>query len=110
LIPGAGHSTPYEDPGAYAFMVKYLLSTTTPAPDSMPELQVEEFTAKDARNDYELPWTLRGVMDDPEVRFLFDAEISELKENILDWQPTTRALKDIKKRVCRPCKLPAEMA
>ncbi|KAJ9094470.1 hypothetical protein QFC21_006009 [Naganishia friedmannii] len=96
---GAGHSTPYEDPGAYAFMVKYLLSTTAPDPDVMPELQVEEFTAKDARNDYELPWTLRGVMDDSEIKMLFDAEISELKENILDWQPTTRALKDIKKRL-----------
>ncbi|KAJ9119617.1 hypothetical protein QFC22_003326 [Naganishia vaughanmartiniae] len=96
---GAGHSTPYEDPGAYAFMVKYLLSTTAPDPDVGSKLHVEEFTAKDARNDYELPWTLRGVMDDPEVRSLFDAEISELKDNILDWQPTTRALKDIKKRL-----------
>ncbi|KAJ9098482.1 hypothetical protein QFC19_006349 [Naganishia cerealis] len=96
---GAGHSTPYEDPGAYAFMVKYLLSTTVPDPDTLPRLQVEDYVVKDARNDYELPWILRGVMDDPEVKLFFDAEISELKENILDWQPTTRALKDIKKRL-----------
>lgn len=80
-------------------MVKYLLSTTAPDPEVISELHVEEFTAKDARNDYELPWLLRGVMDDPDVKLLFEAEINELKENILDWQPTTRALKDIKKRV-----------
>ncbi|KAJ9107252.1 hypothetical protein QFC20_003789 [Naganishia adeliensis] len=96
---GAGHSTPYEDPGAYAFMVKYLLSTDSPVDAPFPELKVEDFAVRDAKNDYELPWILRGVMDDPDVKMLFDAEITELKENILSWNPTTRALRDMKKRL-----------
>lgn len=80
-------------------MVKYLLSTDCPADAAFPELKVEDFAVRDAKNDYELPWILRGVMDDPAVKILFDAEITELKENILSWNPTTRALKDMKKRV-----------
>lgn len=99
-VAGAGHSNAYEDPGAYSWAVKYLLSTDSPSGNVLPPLKVEDFSTRDAKNDYELPWILRGVMDDPAVKLLFDAEIAELKENILSWQPTTRALKDIKKRVC----------
>lgn len=98
-MTGAGHSNAYEDPGAYSWAVKYLLSTDSPSGDTLPPLKVEDFSMREAKNDYELPWILRGVMDDPAVKHLFDAEIAELKENILSWQPTTRALKDIKKRV-----------
>ena len=97
MCPGAGHSNAYEDPGAYSWAVKYILSTDSPIAEV--GLKVEDFSARDAKNDYELPWILRGVMDDPAVKLLFDAEIVELKENILNWQPTTRALRDIKKRV-----------
>lgn len=71
---------------------------------------MEDFSARDAKNDYELPWILRGVMDDPAVKLLFDAEIAELKSNILDWQPTTRALRDIKKRVSSVVWRPAASA
>lgn len=81
-------------------MVKYLLSTDCTADAKLPDLKVEDFAVRDAKNDYELPWILRGVMDDPDVKTLFDAEITELKENILSWNPTTRALRDMKKRVC----------
>jgi hypothetical protein len=95
---GVGHSTPYEDAGPYGYMVKYLLTTDSPDTASKP-LSVESFMARDAKNDYELPWILRGVMDDPDATVLFQAEIKALKETILSWQPNTRALKDIKKRV-----------
>lgn len=80
-------------------MVKYLLSTDCAADAKLPQLRVEDFTVRDAKNDYELPWILRGVMDDPDVKNLFAGEITELKENILSWNPTTRALKEMKKRV-----------
>lgn len=107
---GAGHSTPYEDFMPYDFTVKYLLSTHTPPPpppssskNGQQSLQVDAFTAKDAKNDYELPWILRGVMDDPEARILFEQEIAALKQKILLWEPNTRALKEIKRRVSCPC-------
>lgn len=106
---GAGHTTPYEDPGGYAFIVRYLLSTGGSSSSSSGStgvksnpknrLEVEPFLARDARNDYELPWILRGIMDDPEVQRLFGDELRMLKEGILEWNPTTKALKEIRRRV-----------
>lgn len=93
---GAGHTTPYEDPGAYAFAVRYLLQT---GPCRRESLHIEPFAARDARNDYELPWTLRGILDDPAIQTLFGGEIKQLREGVLDWQPATKALIQIKKRL-----------
>jgi hypothetical protein len=93
---GVGHSNAYEDPGGYDLAVNYLLKTSSPMGGS---LVVEPFSARDAKNDYELPWILRGVMDDPHAVELFRAEIKALKDTILTWQPDTRALREIKKRV-----------
>lgn len=93
---GAGHTTPYEDPGAYTFAVRYTLQTGASRRET---LQVEPFSARDARNDYELPWTLRGILDDPKIQSLFSDEIRQLREGVLDWQPTTKALIQIKKRL-----------
>lgn len=95
---GVGHSRPYEDLGAYILAVRYLLATESAAL-SPPNLQVEPFTVNDAKNSYELPWILRGVMDSPEVQRLFQDEIGVLKETILDWKPATKALRDIKQKV-----------
>lgn len=95
---GAGHSSPYENPGAYDLAVNYLLKTSNPGAEP---LEVESFGARDVKNDYELPWILRGVMDDPKVQELFPAEIKALKDTILSWQPDTRALRDIKRRASR---------
>lgn len=93
---GVGHSNAYEDPGGYDLAVNYLLRTSSAVGDS---LVVEPFSARDAKNDFELPWILRGVMDDPQAVELFRAEIKALKDTILTWQPDTRALREIKKRV-----------
>lgn len=96
-LTGVGHSAPYEDLGGYNLAVRYLL--TTDSPRDAPSLDIEPFASRDARNDYELPWILRGVMDSTTVRELFQAELDVLKDGILDWRPSTKALKDIKKRL-----------
>jgi hypothetical protein len=93
---GVGHSNAYEDPGGYDLAVNYLLRTSSAVGES---LVVEPFSAREAKNDFELPWILRGVMDDPQAVELFRAEIKALKDTILTWQPDTRALREIKKRV-----------
>lgn len=94
---GAGHTTPYEDPGPYNHALRYLLSNDR-SPTDMA-LSVEPFSARDVKNEYELPWIVRGLMDDDKVKKLFARELKGLKESILDWQPTTRPLMEIKKRV-----------
>lgn len=97
-LTGVGHSSPYDDPSAYSLLVKYLFHAG-PAPGPLPPLKVEPFSAKDAKNDFELPWIMRALVDAPEINDLFPAEIRQLKESINEWQPNTKALREIKKRL-----------
>ena len=66
---------------------------------SLPPLSVEQFSAREGRNDFELPWIMRGLVDAPEIKDLFPGELRDLKEGILHWKPNTRPLREIKKRV-----------
>lgn len=97
-LTGLGHSTPYEEPATFRLAVEYLFHAG-PAAEPMPELKVDHFAAREGRNDFELPWIMRAIVDSPEVKDLFPGELRDLKEGILHWKPTTKALRDIKKRV-----------
>lgn len=97
-LTGVGHSTPYEELGCYSLAVQYLfLSSSAPTP--LPPLRVEPFAARDGRNDFELPWIMRAIVDSPIVKDLFPDELQELKDSIIAWRPQTKALKEIKKRL-----------
>ncbi|CAK9782924.1 hypothetical protein CC85DRAFT_329427 [Cutaneotrichosporon oleaginosum] len=97
-LTGVGHSTPYEELGCYSMAVQYLFHAG-PAAQPMPPLEVEPFAARDSRNDFELPWIMRALVDSPEVKDLFPDELRTLRDNITAWKPTTKALKEIKKRL-----------
>ncbi|WVF68309.1 hypothetical protein IAT40_003074 [Kwoniella sp. CBS 6097] len=97
-LTGVGHSTPYEELSCYSLAVEYLFhSGSTRQP--IPPLEVESFSARDAKNDFELPWIMRALVDSPEVKDLFPIELKDLKEGVLNWRPTTKALREIKKRL-----------
>lgn len=93
-----GHSTPYEEPACYTLAVEYLFHAG-PALDPLPPLSIEPFSARDPRNDFELPWIMRALVDSPEIRDLFPGELNDLKEGIGHWRPMTKALRDMKRRV-----------
>lgn len=101
-LTGLGHSTPYEESASYALAVDYLFYAASP-PDGLAELQVEHFSAREGRNDFELPWIMRALVDSSEVKDLFPGELRDLKEGILHWKPVTKALKDIKKKASQHC-------
>lgn len=99
-LTGLGHSSPYEEPATFQLAVEYLFHAgEVQAKDPAPELQIDHFSVRDGRNDYEVPWIMRALVDSPEVKDLFPGELRDLKEGILHWKPTTKALRDIKKRV-----------
>ncbi|WVO14941.1 hypothetical protein L204_102582 [Cryptococcus depauperatus] len=97
-LTGVGHSTPYEELSCYILAVKYLFYAG-PVQHPIPELQVESFSARNAKNDYELPWIMRALVDSPEVKDLFPGELRDLKEGILHWKPMTKPLKEVKRRL-----------
>jgi hypothetical protein len=97
-LTGVGHSTPYEEPASFALAVDYLFHAA-PLHGPSPELALDHFSAREGRNDFELPWIMRALVDSPEIKDLFPGELRDLKEGILHWKPTTKALRDIKKKV-----------
>jgi hypothetical protein len=116
-LAGVGHSTPYEEPQSYALAVQYLFLAGSAQPPSAPNgqtvpptsplststidhpLRIEPFSARDTRNEYELPWIMRALVDSPEVKDLFPGELRELREGVGSWRPVTKVLKEVKKRV-----------
>lgn len=97
-LTGLGHSTPYEEPASFALAVDCLFHVA-PLTSPSPELTIDHFSAREGRNDFELPWIMRALVDSPEIKDLFPGELRDLKEGVLHWKPTTKALKDIKKKV-----------
>lgn len=103
-LTGLGHSTPYEEPASFALAVDCLFHVA-PLTSPSPELTIDHFSAREGRNDFELPWIMRALVDSPEIKDLFPGELRDLKEGVLHWKPTTKALKDIKKKVRRALRL-----
>ncbi|PVF92514.1 hypothetical protein CPB86DRAFT_791078 [Serendipita vermifera] len=97
-LSGVGHSSAYLDPGAYDLAVRFLFETSDALGDE-PKFEFEPFSAKASRNDYEIPWALRGLIADPRCQELFGKEIAELRNAFDDWQPRTTVLKDVRKKL-----------
>jgi len=54
------------------------------------------FNPRGARNAYLLTWSVRGLIEDPQVRELFGDELGRLRESFETWRPATKALKEVK--------------
>ncbi|MCO5556073.1 hypothetical protein L7F22_009617 [Adiantum nelumboides] len=129
LYGGLGHSLVYDEPQVYNLAARYCLEVTSPAiyptarpgqqitsgvhssiiqnanlPQGIPPLDLDdEFTiARNQKwnsNPYALPWSLRGLFEDERVRHYFSPQIDKLVRDYLDWQPTTKTLKDVQFRL-----------
>lgn len=84
--------------------VRYALETTTLAEaptnlaiNSPPAAPLAmSFNPRGARNAYLLTWSVRGLIEDPQVRELFGDELGRLRESFETWRPATKALKEVK--------------
>ncbi|KAE8185419.1 hypothetical protein A4X06_0g8115 [Tilletia controversa] len=103
LYGGVGHSNVYEEPQVYDLAVRYLFETTHPCSEptcvgdhrvSMPAVDRRIFQVQ-AHNPYSLPWAIRGLLEDPDVRELFSEHMADLLEQFAQWKPTTKSQKDV---------------
>lgn len=106
LYGGMGHSRVYEEKATYDLACRYLFETTHPcsepttiAGQEPPVLKVEPFTAQQRQNPYSLPWALRGIFEDAEVKALFEQDMRKLLDDYEDWNPVTKTLKDVQWRL-----------
>ncbi|KIM19369.1 hypothetical protein M408DRAFT_31287, partial [Serendipita vermifera MAFF 305830] len=97
-LSGVGHSSAYLDSGAYQLAVRYLFETSDALGDD-PKLEVEPFIAKASRNDYEIPWALRGLISDQRCQELFGKELMALRNTFDDWHPRTSSMKEVRKKL-----------
>ena len=47
----------------------------------------------------QIPWSLRDLIADERVVYLFSNEFSMLRDAFDDWQPKTTILRDVKKKL-----------
>lgn len=95
-----GHSTIYEDLGPYILAIRWVLESPWVSPHPVtPEL--EAFGVSGQLNPYYLPWILRGILEDPRLRKnpSLVQEVEGLKELFDQWEPVSRAMRDLKFRL-----------
>jgi len=97
-LSGVGHSSAYEEPATYALAVRFLFETSGTL-GIHPDLAVQSFTARAARNDYEIPWALRDVIANPQVASLFSHEWLELRAAFEQWHPKTTVLREMRRKL-----------
>ncbi|KZV85530.1 hypothetical protein EXIGLDRAFT_681781 [Exidia glandulosa HHB12029] len=97
-LSGVGHSSAYEELGTYSLAVRFLFEASGVL-HGPAELEIERFSPRAPRNDYEIPWALRHILADPRVGELFGQQFIELRAAFDDWQPKTAALKDIRRKL-----------
>ena len=71
---------------------------TLDCPDVPLQLDMLELPTNN-NNPYFLPWSLRGMLEEPYVRSKLEAECAELLEEFQRWKPTSKVLKDVKFRL-----------
>ena len=63
------------------------------------QLHLSPFQPRASRNDYTIPWALRGLIEDRKISSLFGQELAELRVAFDHWQPKTTILRDVRKKL-----------
>lgn len=94
----APDSAAYEEPATYALAVRFLFETGGANAEEV-QLTVQPFKARASRNDYLLPWALRGLIEDQRVMAIVGDELAVLRQAFHAWAPKTNALKEIRRKL-----------
>lgn len=81
----------------YSLGVRHALETTE---CEGVEMKVEPFELPtNTNNPFFLPWSMRGMLEEPHVRNRLQEECMQLLEQFENWKPTSKVLKDVKFRL-----------
>jgi len=97
LYGGEGHSRIYDDNAVYDLGVRHALETTD-CPDVPLGLDTFELPTNN-NNPFLLPWSMRGMLEEPHVKSKLEGECAELLDQFQKWKPTSKVLKDVKFRL-----------
>ncbi|KAF9276429.1 hypothetical protein BGZ68_010013 [Mortierella alpina] len=96
---GEGHSTIYDERDVYLSLLEPPASLTSEMTRSEPILN--PFRAKQRLNPFYLPWGMRGIADEIIARGdqVLIKELERLKKLYIEWNPVSKAMKEIKFRL-----------
>ncbi|KAL5347687.1 hypothetical protein ACLOAV_007096 [Pseudogymnoascus australis] len=97
LYSGEGHSRLYDEEAIYDLGVQFALETTSV--NQNVDLKVQRSAANSNSNPFQLPWSMRGLLEEDVVKTELDQEAKELLLQFEEWKPTTKVLKDVKYRL-----------
>ncbi|KAI9500473.1 hypothetical protein BX070DRAFT_195756 [Coemansia spiralis] len=103
----SGHSTIYGEPAVYKLLVKWLLySTSSVTASSIPtstsiHMSYRPFNASEQLNPFYIPWIMRTLWDEPEIRQNegLRTELQRLVKLFDQWSPETKVGKELKYRL-----------
>ena len=96
-LTGGGHSTVYNEAQVYELGLKFALETTD-LEEETPVVYTPYKLSQLGTNPYNLPWCMRGLLFESN-KHLEEKQIKTLIKEFEDWEPNTKALKDIKYRL-----------
>jgi hypothetical protein len=62
-------------------------------------LQMDKYVVPTNSNPFQLPWSMRGLLEEKVVKTDLEEEVKVLLRQFDDWKPSTKALKDVKYRL-----------
>jgi hypothetical protein len=62
-------------------------------------MQVNRFNTLANSNPFQLPWSMRGILEEELVKTELHKETIMLLQRFDEWKPTSKALKDVKYRL-----------
>lgn len=112
LYSGLGHTVLYDEPAVYDLAARYLFETYSPRTSGASEIPLVTMPYAPQRwNSYELPWSMRGLLEDNVIQHFFSKDIRLVLQDFAAWRPIGKQLKELQWRLSplRTVKLPAEM-
>lgn len=100
LYGGLGHALVYDSDLVYDLATRYLFETNSPRESGASAIPVvsNPFVAQ-RWNPYEIPWSLRGLLEDPAIRRFFADRITAVLADFGMWSPTSKPLKELQWRL-----------
>jgi hypothetical protein len=62
-------------------------------------VQLNKYEIPTTSNPFQLPWSMRGLLEEDIIKTELDHETKELLQQFDEWKPTTKVLKDVKYRL-----------
>ncbi|WFD30413.1 hypothetical protein MSPP1_001432 [Malassezia sp. CBS 17886] len=100
LYGGLGHSLIYDEGAVYDMATRFLFETATPRSSGATAVPLMAVPFSTQRwNPYELPWSLRGLLEDKTILRYFGEDIANVVQEYAAWRPTGKALRDVQWRL-----------